>query len=80
MMMLMKIMMLVIYRRNTNKTATSKSFEYKTKILGGTPVNTNRLVTKVADALKYLSKFWRSLVLYLFNCGIGLICHGQEIM
>ena len=55
--MLMKIMMLVIYRRNTNKTATSKSFEYKTKILGGTPVNTDRLVTKVADALKYVSKF-----------------------
>ena len=67
------------YRRNNNKTTTIKSFEYKTKIITGTPANTNRLDTEVAVPLKYLSNFWRSLVLPLFKCGIGLICHGQEI-
>ena len=28
---------------NNNKTATSKSFKYKTKIMGSTPDNGNRL-------------------------------------
>ena len=67
------------YRRNNNKTTASKSFEYKAKIIIGTPANSNRLDTEVAVPLKYLSIFWRSLVLPLFNCGIGLICHIQEI-
>ena len=32
----------VNYKINKNKTKTSKSFEYKTKIIGSTPVCLNR--------------------------------------
>ena len=44
-----------------NKTTTSKSFEYKTKIVGSTPTNTSRLDAEVAVPSKYLSNFWRFL-------------------
>ena len=40
-----------------NKTWTSKSFEYKTKIIGGTPDDTNTLNAETVVSLKYLSKF-----------------------
>ena len=52
---------------NNNKTTTSKSFKYKAKLIGSTPDNTNRLDTKVAAPLNYLSNFWRSLGLPLIN-------------
>ena len=52
---------------NNNKTL-SKSFEYKTKLIGSMPNNNNTLVTEVAVPLKYLSNFWRSLDLPLINC------------
>ena len=55
-----------------NKTATSKSFEYKTKITGSTPDKNSRLDTKVVVSLKYLSNFWRSLNLPSINCEIEL--------
>ena len=45
------------YRVNNGKTATSISFEYKTKIIGRTPDNNNRLNTEVVVPLKYLSNF-----------------------
>ena len=48
-------------RINNNKTMTSKSFEYKTKILGRTPDDNNSLDTEVVVPLKYLSNFWRFL-------------------
>ena len=57
------------YRINKKKTKISKSFEYKIKILGSTPANTNRLVAKVAVPLKYLSNFWRSFDLPLVTFG-----------
>ena len=41
-----------------NKTTTSKSFEYKTKIVGSTPFNNSRLDAEVAVPSKYLSNFW----------------------
>ena len=40
---------------------TSKSFEYKTKMLGRTPDDNNSLDTEVVVPLKYLSNFWRFL-------------------
>ena len=55
-----------------NKTATRKSFEYKTKITGSTPDKNSRLDTKVVVSLKYLSNFWRSLNLPSINCEIEL--------
>ena len=55
-----------------NKTATSKSFEYNTKITGSTPDKNSRLDTKVVLSLKYLSNFWRSLNLPSINCEIEL--------
>ena len=52
---------------NNNKTTASKSFKYKTKLIGSTPNNNNdnnsRLNAKAVVSLKYLSNFWRSLKL-----------------
>ena len=45
------------YRINSNKTATSRSFKYKTKIIESTPNDNNRLDTEVVVPLKYLSNF-----------------------
>ena len=41
------------YRKN-NKTTASESFEYKTKVIGSTPDNNNRLDAEVVVPLKYL--------------------------
>ena len=48
------------YRINSNKTTTSKSFEYNTKILGSIPNNNSSLDTEVVVPLKYLRNFCRS--------------------
>ena len=55
------------YKLN-NKTTTCKSYEYKTQIIGATPININRLYIEVAVPLKLLSNFWKSFDLHLFNC------------
>ena len=39
------------FRINNSKTTTSRSFEYTTKLIGGTPANTNRLVAEVVAPL-----------------------------
>ena len=57
---------------NNSKITTSKSFEYKIKIIGRTSANNNALDTEVVVTLKYLSNFWRSLDLPLINCKIEL--------
>ena len=56
------------FRINNNKTTTSKSFEHKTKVIGITPNNDSRLDAEVVVPLKYLSNFYRSLNIPLFNC------------
>ena len=48
------------FRISNNKTTTSKSFEYKTKLIGCTPNNDSRLDAEVVIPLKYLSDFRRS--------------------
>ena len=50
---------------NNNKTITSSSFEYKTKLIGSTQNNKNMLDAEVVASWKYLSNFWRSLDLPL---------------
>ena len=58
---------------NNNKTITSKSFEYMTKLMERTPNNSNILDAKVVVRVKYLSNIWRSLDLSLINrCEIEL--------
>ena len=47
---------------NNNETATSKTFNYKLKLIGISRLNI------VVVLLKFLSKFWRSLDLPLINC------------
>ena len=59
------------YRINSNKTATSKSFEYNGKLIERTPKSNNTL-NVVVIPLKYLSSFWRSIDLLLINCEIEL--------
>ena len=56
---------------SNSKRITSKSFEYKTKIIGSTS-NNNILDAKVVVPLKYLSNFGRFLDLPLINCEIEL--------
>ena len=56
-----------INRINNNKTTTSESFEYKTKIIGSMPNNNNLLEAKVVVPLKYLSNFWKFLELPLIK-------------
>ena len=55
-------------------TNSSKSFKYKTAIVGTTAdtANNNSLVknTQIVVPLKYLSKIWRSLEMRLINCKI----------
>ena len=43
------------YKLNNNKTITSKSFEYKKKIIENTPADNNTLDTDVVVPSKYLS-------------------------
>ena len=42
---------------SNNKTITSKSFEYNSKLIGSTPNNNNILDQEVVVPLKYLSNF-----------------------
>ena len=60
------------YKINSNKTITSKSFEYKTKLVVKMPNNDNILDAEVVVPSKYLSNFWRSLDLPVINCEIEL--------
>ena len=60
------------YKINNNKTTGSKSFKYKTKVIGSIPDDANRSNAEVVVLLKYLSNFWRSLDLPLINCEIEL--------
>ena len=41
------------YSLNNNETATSRSFELKSKVLGRTPDNNNTLHTEVIIPLKF---------------------------
>ena len=43
--------------RINNKTITSRSFEYNTKLIGSTPNGNNTSTTEVVVPLKYLSNF-----------------------
>ena len=58
------------YRINNSKTITSKSFEYKRKLIGSTPNDNNTLNADIVVPLKYLSKFWRFFNLPLINWDI----------
>ena len=50
----------------------SKSFDYKTKIVGRLPNNVLEKEVTIAIPLKYLLNFWRSLDIPLINCEITL--------
>ena len=50
----------------------SRSFMYKTKIIGRTPANYIALDTEVAAQFKYLSNFWRSFDFPVITCDIEL--------
>ena len=67
-----------IYRTNYNKTTTSKSFEYMTKIIGKTPADNNTLDREVLVSLKYFSIFWRFLICLCLTIKQNLIWHGQK--
>ena len=54
------------------KITTSRSVDYKTKIIRGTPDDINTLDPELVVPLKCVSNFWRSLDLPLINCEIEL--------
>ena len=58
------------YRINNNKTVTSKSFEYETKIIRRTLSDNNILDGKFIVPLKYLSNTWIFIDLLLIDCEI----------
>ena len=60
------------FRINNKKIITSKSFKYKTKIIGSMPNDNNILDAEIVVPLKYLSNFWRSLHLLLVDSEIEL--------
>ena len=64
---------------NNNKIVTSKSFEYKTKLIGSTPNKNNILDAEDIVPLTYLSNFWRFFDLLLISCEIELVWNGQKI-
>ena len=45
------------YIVNNNNIATSKSFGYKTKIIGSIPTNNSKVNAEIVVPVKYLSKF-----------------------
>ena len=47
------------------------SFKYKASITGNTETNGTKNVVKIAVPLKYLSNFWKSLVIPLINCKLN---------
>ena len=55
-----------------NKTAKSRFFEYKTKIIGSTPTDSSKLDTEVAIPLKKFINVRRSFDFSLINCEIEL--------
>ena len=59
---------------NDLTTDTSSSFKYKINLLGNPVVanNITRRYVKVVVQLKYLSNFFRSLVMLIINCKIKL--------
>ena len=64
------------YRDETSNplSSNSKSFKYKTNIVGKTLEDNDSLTdVKAAIPLKYLSNFSRALSIPLINCGIELI-------
>ena len=68
-------------KTNNNKTITSKSFEYKTKLTWSIPNNDNILDAEVVAPSKYFSNFWWSLDLPLINCEVELdLSRSQELI
>ena len=64
------------YRDETSNplSSNSKSFKYKTNIVGKTPEDNNLLTNvKLVIPLKYLSNFWKGLNIPLINCEVELI-------
>ena len=59
-----------VNNRINNKTIRSKSFQYKTKVIGRRPDDNNTLNVEVVVPLKCLSNFCRFLNSSLFNCEI----------
>ena len=53
--------------------AESESFKSKIKITGKNPNNNNVKNVEIMVPLKFLSNFWRTLVMPLINCEVNLI-------
>ena len=62
------------YKHDPNDNIVqSESFKSKIKITGKTPAAGNTKDAEIIVPLKYLSNFWRALVMPLINCEVNLI-------
>ena len=62
------------YKDDPNDDLTdSESFKSKVKITGNTLAAGNTKDVEIIVPLKYLSNFWRTLEMPLFNCEVNLI-------
>ena len=62
-------------------SSNSKSFKYKTNIVGKITENNHSLTdAKVVTPLKHLSNFWKSLDIPLINCEVELILTWSKIL
>ena len=65
-------------RINSNKTITSKSFEYNKKLIESMPNSNNILDAEFVVLLKYLCNFQRSFDLQFINCKIFDLSWSKE--
>ena len=64
---------------STPLSYNSKSFKYKTSIVGKTPEDNDSLTNaKVVIPLKHLSNFWGALDIPLINCEVELILNWSK--
>ena len=62
------------YRDEPNNVlSNSESFKFKVRITGKTPNDNNEKDDEIMVPLKYLSNFWRILIMPLINCEVNLI-------
>ena len=71
--------MTILQREPKNNIADSESFRFKSKFLDNTN-NAGIIDAKVGVPLKYLSYFWRTLVVPLVICEISLILTWQQVV
>ena len=62
----------IINNADVTNDDNAPSFKYKANLIGNTENNGRKNGVKIAEPLKYLSNFWRSLEMPLINCKVEI--------